>query len=118
MLITYSRPQDLDPQQLDPAAPAADLDPAGYECEAETVDEHCAVFGQLGDGPAEAVAIAWADEHGGADCSPGSLEPARTITTTVTFPQSASTGVAADRIAADVLSSFWGRLSAFIGDFG
>ncbi|NRD26495.1 hypothetical protein [Frigoribacterium sp. VKM Ac-2836] len=48
---------------------AADLDPAGYEGEAETVDvggtprcctrgrghtddEHRAVFGQLGDGPA------------------------------------------------------------------
>jgi hypothetical protein len=124
VLITYSRPQGLDPQQLDSEAPAPDLDPTGYECEAETVDvlgtpwsctrrrghaedEHRAVFGQLGDGPAEAVAIAWAYEHGGAGYCPASPEPVHTITVTVTFPKSASTGVAADRIAADVLSSFW-----------
>jgi hypothetical protein len=30
-----------------------------------------------------------------------------TITVTVTFPESASTGVVADRIAADVLANFW-----------
>jgi len=75
VLITYNRPQDLDPKQLDPAAPAADLDPAGYERQAETVDvlgtpwnctrrrahsddEHRAVFSQLGDGPTEANTIA------------------------------------------------------------
>jgi hypothetical protein len=124
VIITYSRPQDLAPKQLDPAAPAADLDPDGYECQAETVDvigtpwsctrrpahtddEHRAVFGQLGDGPAEAVAIAWAYEHGGAGYGPASPEPVHTITVTVTFPESASTGVAADRIAADVLANFW-----------
>jgi hypothetical protein len=124
VLITYSRPQDLDPQQLDPEAPAPDLDPTGYECEAETVDvlgtrwsctrrrahtddEHRAVFGLLGDGPAEAVAIAWAHEHGGAGYGPASPEAVRTVTVTVTFPESAATGVDADRIAADVLTNFW-----------
>lgn len=124
MLISYSRPQDLDPQQLDPGAPAADLNPTGHECEAQTVDvlgtpwsctrrpghtddEHQAVFGQLGDGPAEAVAIAWAYEHGGAGYGPASPEPVHTITVTVTFPESAATDALADRIAADVLTNFW-----------
>ncbi|RPE73733.1 hypothetical protein [Frondihabitans sp. PhB161] len=124
MIMNYSRPQGLDPQQLDPAAPAADLDPTGDECQAETVDvdgtpwsctrrpghtddEHRAVFGQLGDGPAEAVAIAWAYEWGGAGHGPASPEPVHTITVTITFPETAATGVDADRIAADVLANFW-----------
>jgi hypothetical protein len=124
VIITYTRPKALGLSKLDPNAPDADLDPTAYECEAETVDvlgtrwsctrrqghtddEHRAVYGQLGDGPPQAVAIAWAYEHGGAGYSPASLEAVRTVTVTVTFPQSAATDALADRIAADVLTNFW-----------
>lgn len=123
MLITYSRPDTIG-HDVDPDAPAADLDPTGATCDASTYDvggvpwrctrrpghtddEHRAAFELHGDGPAGAVAFAWSYDWGGAGYGPSSPEPVHTVTVTVTFPESAATGVDADRIAADVLSNFW-----------
>ncbi len=67
MLITYSRPDTIG-HDVDPDAPAADLDPAGATCDASTYDvggvpwrctrrpghtdaEHRAAFELHGDGP-------------------------------------------------------------------
>jgi len=76
--ITYRRPSTMGARRVDPNAPDADLDISQMECEAvprgipgwqctrstgHPDDEHRAVFGQLGDGPPEAVAIAWTDER-------------------------------------------------------
>jgi hypothetical protein len=122
VLTTYARPKTIG-RQVDPAALAADLDPAGATCDASTYDEygtarrctrrpghdddeHRAVSSSDEDGPAGTVAFAWSYEWGGAGYGPASPEPIHTVTVTVTFPQSAI-GVDADRITADVLANFW-----------
>jgi hypothetical protein len=69
---TYRRPEDLDWDTIDPAAPAADHDPSGAICGAEfevlwtctrrphhTDAEHRAAFENGGDGPESTVGYAW-----------------------------------------------------------
>ena len=77
--VTYRRPDTFGSQLIDPEAPGAALDISQRECGAVPGgipgwqctrpaghdDEHRAVFGQLGDGPPQAVAIAWTDKHEG-----------------------------------------------------
>ncbi len=72
-----------------------------------TDDEHRAAFELHGDGPR-----AWSRSPGITSTEgPVTVRPlpntVHTVTVTVTFPESAATGVDADRIAADVLSNFW-----------
>jgi hypothetical protein len=98
MLITYERPDTLG-MQIDPAAPPADLDPTGAECEATTYgvggiewhctrrpghtdDEHRAAFDIHGGGPTGEVGFAWQYEWGGAGHGPSSAEAMTTVTVT------------------------------------
>lgn len=78
MTITYYRPDTLGYDEIDPAAPLADLSPLGHDCGAaidvDGVDwwctraphaaegEHRAAYDRDGDGPDGAVGIAWIDE--------------------------------------------------------
>jgi len=78
MDTTYRRPDNLDPNTLDPAAPVADLDPSGATCGADTDEmgepwfctrrpahtdnEHRAAFDRGGAGPVGVVGYAWRDE--------------------------------------------------------
>lgn len=98
--VTYRRPDHLDPRTTDPAAPAADLDPTGATCGAETAEmgeewfctrrphhldnEHRAAFDRGGDGPADAVGYAWRDEL--YDPSPAPVAPRSGLRDTGTQP--------------------------------
>jgi len=76
---TYARRQGLAPDQVDPAAPAADLAPTADTCGATTTDghaadwtctrpdhpgqdEHRAAFDVGGYGPPGTVSLAWTDD--------------------------------------------------------
>jgi hypothetical protein len=124
MHITYERPTTIG-EQIDPAAPAADLDPTGAECAATTYDvggfewhctrrpnhtddEHRAAFDVHGGGPTGAVAFAWQYEWGGAGPGPASTDPMTTVTVTVSFPSTAWTNEQLpDAIADEIRSVFW-----------
>ena len=114
MIITYQRPGRLDPHQLDPNAPAADLDPTGHECGTTSVDvagdewrctraphagqdEHRAAYVLDHDnGPVGAVAIAWTHNYA-IDDAPGNgihhAAPTYSVTVTLTFPNRAARGI-------------------------
>jgi len=124
MHITYERPTTIG-EQIDPAAPDADLDPTGAECAAttndvgglewrctrrpnHTDDEHRAAFDVHGGGPTGEVAFAWQYEWGGAGHGPSSTEPMTTVTVTVSFPSTAWTNEQLpDAIADEIRSVFW-----------
>ncbi|WIB72629.1 hypothetical protein [Curtobacterium sp. MCBD17_026] len=70
MTTTYSRPDTIAGNAIDPAAPDADLDPAGALCGAADgqwtctrrphhTEDHRAAYDVGGDGPTGAVAYAW-----------------------------------------------------------
>jgi len=80
MIITYERPDTLEPDWLDPAAPPTDLSPTGAECGRVTYDvgglewrctrpphpgddEHRAAFERNGNGPEGAVGFAWTHQY-------------------------------------------------------
>jgi len=79
MHTTYARPQGLAPDQVDAAAPAADVAPAAAACAATATDrhgtdwtctrpehpgqdEHRAAFDVGGYGPPGTVGRAWTDD--------------------------------------------------------
>ena len=130
MIITYQRPNALDPHQLDQDAPDADFSPAGAVCGTTTVDtigvpwscsraphpgqdEHRATIAPAGNGPTGAVAIAWTyqyatDEQGG---DVDQAAPAQSITITLSFPDRAARGINAAAMIRSMIDAgldhFW-----------
>lgn len=129
MIITYERPATLDPAQLDPTAPDADLSPTGHLCGRTTYDlggmqwhctraphpgddEHRAAFDVHGDGPAGAVGFAWTYQY--ADDPNDDIDhaaPAHTLTVTLRYPTRAAHGIDAAAVAASMIQAgldrFW-----------
>ena len=66
MIITYQRVDNLDPHQLDPQAPGADVAGIEWRCTRAPhpgEDEHRAAFERDVDGPDGAVRIAWTYQY-------------------------------------------------------
>jgi hypothetical protein len=130
VIITYERPDTLDPQQLDPEAPAADLSPTGHECGTTTYDvaglewhctraphpgddEHQAAFERGGEGPEGAVGFAWTYQYA-TDAPSDSIDhaaPTHGLTVTLRYPERAARGINSHELAASMiraaLDHFW-----------
>jgi len=130
MIITYERPGALDQQQLDPAAPDADLSPTGQQCGNTTYDvgglewhctraphpgddEHRAAFERNGEGPEGAVGFAWTYQYADDEPSDGidHAAPTHSLTVTLRYPERAGRGIDTESVAASMiraaLDHFW-----------
>ncbi|TIH36147.1 hypothetical protein [Subtercola vilae] len=132
MIITYQRPDALEPHQIDPDAPPADLSPTGAECGRTTIDvqgaewrctrqphpvqdEHRAAYDRDGDGPDGAVAIAWTYQYALTDRNIGDgidrALPTRSLTVTLSFPERAAHGINVDVVTRSMINAaldyFW-----------
>lgn len=130
MITTYERPDTLEPDWLDPAAPPADLSPTGAECGRVTYDvgglewrctrtphpgddEHRAAFERNGNGPEGAVGFAWTHQYATDEPNDGidHAAPTQALTVTLRFPARAARGIDPQAVAASMiraaLDHFW-----------